>query len=53
LKGRITENELNTKNKNIRGLYRVITEFKMGYQSKTTLLKDESGDLLADPQKKN
>jgi hypothetical protein len=43
--------ELNSKNKNIRDLYRGITEFKKGYQPKTKLLKDERGDLLADPQK--
>jgi hypothetical protein len=51
LKDRITENELNSKNKNIRDLYRDITEFKKGYQPKTNLVKDERGDLLADPQK--
>jgi hypothetical protein len=28
-----------------------ITEFKKGYQPKTNLVKDERGDLLADPQK--
>jgi hypothetical protein len=31
--------------------YRGITEFKKGYQPKTHLVKDERGDLLADPQK--
>jgi hypothetical protein len=31
-------------------LYRGITEFKKGYQPKTNLVKDERGDLLADPQ---
>jgi hypothetical protein len=49
-KGKITEIELNSKNKNIRDLYRGITEFKKGYQLKTNLVKDERGDL-ADPQK--
>jgi hypothetical protein len=39
------------KNKNIRDLYRGITEFKKGYQPKTNLIKDERGDLLADPEK--
>jgi hypothetical protein len=38
-------------NKNIRDLYRGITLFKKGYQPKTDLVKDERGDLLADPQK--
>jgi hypothetical protein len=51
LKDKITETELNSKNKNIRDLYRGITEFKKGYQPKTNLVKDERGDLLADPQK--
>jgi hypothetical protein len=51
LKGKITDIELNSKNKNIRHLYRGITEFKKGYQPKTNLVKDERGDLLADPQK--
>jgi hypothetical protein len=51
LKGKITDIELNSKNKNIRDLYRGITECKKGYQPKTNLVKDERGDLLADPQK--
>jgi hypothetical protein len=51
LKDKINELKLNSKNKNIRDLYRGITEFKKGYQPKTTLVKDERGDLLADPQK--
>jgi hypothetical protein len=48
LKDKITEIELNSKNKTIRDLYRGITEFKKGYQPKSNLVKDE-GDL-ADPQ---
>jgi hypothetical protein len=51
LKGKITDIELNSKTKNMRDLYRGITEFKKGYQPKTNLVKDERGDLLADPQK--
>jgi hypothetical protein len=51
LKGKITEIELNSKNKNIRVMYRGITEFKKGYQPKTNLVKDEKGDLLVNPQK--
>jgi hypothetical protein len=46
LKGKITEIELNTTNKNIRDLYRSITEFKKGCQHKTNLVKDERGDFL-------
>jgi hypothetical protein len=49
-KDKITDIELNSKNKNIRDLYRGITEFKKGYQPKTNLVKDERGDL-EDPQK--
>jgi hypothetical protein len=51
LKVKINELESNSKNKNIRDLYRGITEFKKGYQPKTNLVKYEWGDLLADPQK--
>jgi hypothetical protein len=43
--------ESNSKNKNIRDLYRVINEFKKGYQLRTNLVKDKTGDLLADPHK--
>jgi hypothetical protein len=49
LKDKITEIELNSKNKNIIDLYRGITEFKKGYQPNTNLVKDERGDILADP----
>jgi hypothetical protein len=50
LKDKINGIELNSKNKNIRDLYRGITEFKKGFQPKTNQVKDERGDL-ADPQK--
>jgi hypothetical protein len=50
LKDKITEIELNSKNKNIRDLYRGITEFKKGYQPKTNLVKDEKVDLVVDPK---
>jgi hypothetical protein len=49
LKDKINELESNSKNKNIRDLCRGITEFKKGYQPMTNLLKDERGDLFADP----
>jgi hypothetical protein len=48
LKGKINELATNSKNKNIRDLYRVINEFKRGYQPSTNLAKDENGALLAD-----
>jgi hypothetical protein len=41
LKDKITEIELNSKNKNIRDLYMGITEFTKGYQPNTNLVKDE------------
>jgi hypothetical protein len=48
---RANELESNSKNKNIRDLYRNINEFKKSYQPRTNLVKDERGDLLADPHK--
>jgi hypothetical protein len=51
LKDKINELESNSKNKNIRDLYWGINEFKKGFQPRTNLLKNEMGDLLADPQK--
>jgi hypothetical protein len=39
---------MNSKNKNIRDLYRGINEFKRGYQPRSNLVKDENGDLPAD-----
>jgi hypothetical protein len=39
---------MNSKNKNIRDLYRGINEFKRGYQPRNSLVIEESGDLLAD-----
>jgi hypothetical protein len=50
LKGKINELEINNKNKNIRVLYRSINEFKKGYQPRINIIKDENGNLLADPQ---
>jgi hypothetical protein len=51
LKDRFNDLEWNSKNKNIRDLYRGITEFKKGYQPRTNLVKDKRGDLLADSHK--
>jgi hypothetical protein len=50
LKGKINKLETNNKNKNIRDLYRGINEFKKGHQSRINIMKDENGNLLADPQ---
>jgi hypothetical protein len=51
LKDKINELESNSKNKNIRDLYMGINEFKKGNQPGTNLVKDETGDLLADRRK--
>jgi hypothetical protein len=51
LKDKINELESNSKNKDIRDLYRSINECKKGYQPRTILVKDEMGDLLVDPHK--
>jgi hypothetical protein len=39
---------MNSRNNNIRNLYRGINEFKRGYQPRNSLVKDEDGDLVAD-----
>jgi hypothetical protein len=49
LKDKINELVSNSKNKNIRDLYRGTNEFKKGYQPRTNLVKVRRGDLLADP----
>jgi hypothetical protein len=48
LKDKINERAMNSKNKNIRDLYRGISECKRGYQPRNNLMKDENSDLLAD-----
>jgi hypothetical protein len=47
-KDKINELAMNSKNKNIKDLYRGINEFKSCYQHRSNLVKDENGDLLAD-----
>jgi hypothetical protein len=42
LKGKIQELARNSKNKNIRDQYRVINEFRRGYQPRSNLVKDEN-----------
>jgi hypothetical protein len=51
LKGKINKLESNSKNRNIRDLYKGINEFKKGYQPRTNLVKDKRGNLLAHPHK--
>jgi hypothetical protein len=41
-------NELETNSKNIRELYRGISDFKKGYQIRINIVKDETGELVAD-----
>jgi hypothetical protein len=48
LEDNINETETDSENKSTRVLYRGINEFKNSYHHKTTLVRDESGDLLAD-----
>jgi hypothetical protein len=40
---------MNNKKKNIKDPYRGTNSFKRGYQPRNNLVKDENGDLLADP----
>jgi hypothetical protein len=49
LKDKINELAMNNKNKNIRDMYRGINKFKKDYQLRSNLVKDENGDLLAEP----
>jgi hypothetical protein len=50
LKGKINELEIKINKKNIRDLHRGINEFKKGYQPRINIVKDENGNLIADPQ---
>jgi len=50
LKAEIDERETDSKIKNIRDLYRGISDFKKGYQPRTNIVKDEKGDLVAESQ---
>jgi hypothetical protein len=48
LKDKIKGLATNSKNKNIRNLYKGINEFKRSYRPRNNLVKDENGDLLVD-----
>ena len=48
LKGKIEELGTNSKIKNIRDLYRGISDFKKGYWPRTNIMEDGKGDLVAD-----
>jgi len=45
---KINELETNSKNKNMRNLYRSINELEKGYKFIANIVKDENSDLLAD-----
>jgi len=49
LKAKIEELETNSKVNNVRDLYRGINYFKKGYQLRTIIIRDEKGELVADP----
>jgi plasmid stabilization system protein ParE len=48
LKSKFDETETKSKIKNIRDLYRSISDFKKGYHSRTNIVKNENGDLFTD-----
>ena len=49
MRAKIEELEANSNIHNIRDMYRGIYEFKKGYQPRCNIVKDEKGDLVADP----
>jgi len=49
LKAKIEELETDSKVNNVRDLYGSINDFKKGYQPRTVIVKDEKGELVADP----
>jgi len=48
LKAKIEEIKTNSKIKNIRDMYRGISNCKKGYQPRTNIVKDVKGDLVTD-----
>jgi hypothetical protein len=50
LEDKINELETNSKTKNTGELYRGMNEVKKGYQPRINIIKDENGNLQADPQ---
>jgi len=49
LKAKIEELETNSKVNSVSDLYRGINDFKKGYQPRAIIVKDEKGELFADP----
>jgi hypothetical protein len=50
LKDKVNELETNSKTRNIKDLYRGTNTFRKGYHPRINNVKDENGNLLADPQ---
>ena len=48
VKAKFDELETNSKSKNVRDPYRSISNFKKGYQHRTSIVKDEKGDFVTD-----
>ena len=48
LKGKLSEIETKSKNKNIRDLYKGIKDFKKGYQARVNVIKNENQEVLGD-----
>ena len=49
LQVKIEELETNSRINKVRDLYTAINDLKMGYQTRTAIVKDEKGDLVSDP----
>ena len=48
MKGKLSEIDNNSENKNIRDLYKGIKDFKKGYQARVNVIKNENQELLTD-----
>ena len=48
LKAKLEELQTNSEVKNIKDLYRGISDFKKSYQPRTNIVKDEKGGLVRD-----
>ena len=48
LKGKLSEIETYSKNKNIRDLQKGIKDFKKGYQARVNVIKNENAEFLSD-----
>ena len=48
MKGKLSEIEINSKNKNIRDLYKGIKDFEKGYRARVNVIKNEIEAMLSD-----